>query len=72
MSTKQSSHYTDNWVACLSETKIESTPYNVFCDRPTSAKYLKISLAGDARLYLHEVIVVGIVGEYGLSFYRKI
>ena len=68
MSTKQRSLDTDNWVTCLSERKIESLKYKVLCEKPTSAKELKISLGGDARLYLHEVIVVGIVGEYGLSF----
>lgn len=64
-------HENDGWTTCLSEPKIESDFYNVFCEKPTVAKFFEIFLDGEAGLYLHEASVAGIFGEYGLSFYRK-
>ena len=64
-------HENNDWTTCL-KPKIVSNPYNVFCEKPTKAKFIEIYLRGyKARLYLAEVSVVKI-GEYGLSFYRKI
>ena len=74
MSTKEQEG--DDWKKCIEEQKMDTSPHKVVCDKPTVAKYVKISVAGeDTPLYLAEVEVMGFPakpseGEYEFFLYK--
>ena len=65
MSTKE--NIEDSWKTCIPIQKMTGNPYKVVCMEPTTAKYIRISVAGkDIPLYLSEVEVWAIsdAGEF--------
>ena len=62
MSTKENKD--DAWKTCIPIQKMPSNPYKVVCTEPTTAKYIRISVAGlKTPLYLTEVEVMVEDGE---------
>ena len=58
MTTKE--NIEDAWKTCIPIQKMPSNPYKVVCMEPTTAKYIRISVAGkDIPLQLSEVEVWG-------------
>ena len=66
MSTKEKKE--DAWKTCIPIQKMASNPYKVVCMEPTTAKYIRISVAGlKTPLYLNEVEVMVEVPEKTFS-----
>ena len=51
----------EEWTVCKGEHSMSRPidPYVVVCDKPTTAKYVRVSVAGSKNLYLGEVQVFG-------------
>ena len=61
----------EHWKTCKGEYSITGSikPHEVQCDKPTIAKYLRLSIAGGSNLYLNDVRVVGVPVEKGTTVY---
>ena len=49
----------EEWTVCKGEHSMSRPidPYVVVCDRPTTARYVRVSVAGSVPLYMREVQV---------------